>query len=130
MLQSGGQNSIIIVGGANMGANRNARIVLLQREIPDYVNIQVAKGVKEVLVKLGSKGSGLFAEGEEPIRQPIIATKKECLKFAGKKFFRSNSNPLTLKIYEIQIAICLIFKLCLRGGLSLRSSEGGHSKHA
>ncbi|KAK9109964.1 hypothetical protein Sjap_018024 [Stephania japonica] len=43
MLQSGGQNSIIIVGGANMGANRNARIVLLQREIPDYVNIQVAK---------------------------------------------------------------------------------------
>ncbi|KAK9150825.1 hypothetical protein Syun_009134 [Stephania yunnanensis] len=150
MLQSGGQNSIIIVGGANMEGwaqvldegelevVRNAGIVLLQREIPDYVNIQVAKaarsagvpvildaggmdglipvdlltnvdifspnetelerltgmptesfeqisqsvakihemGVKEVLVKLGSKGSALFVEGEEPVRQPIIAAKK------------------------------------------------------
>ncbi|KAJ4975889.1 hypothetical protein NE237_000995 [Protea cynaroides] len=146
MLQPNGQNSIIIVGGANMScwpnklsdedleAVRNAGIVLLQREIPDSVNIQVAKaardagvpvildaggrdtpipvqlldfvdilspnetelerliglqtdsfeqisqavvkchgmGVKQVLVKLGEKGSALFIEGEEPIRQPII----------------------------------------------------------
>lgn len=55
MLQSDGQNSIIVVGGANMGGwpqtlshenlevVRNAGIVLLQREIPDSVNIQVAK---------------------------------------------------------------------------------------
>ncbi|RVW81957.1 hypothetical protein CK203_033255 [Vitis vinifera] len=55
MLQSDGQNSIIIVGGANMSfwpdtlsdedlkIVRNAGIVLLQREIPDFVNIQVAK---------------------------------------------------------------------------------------
>ncbi|XP_028126243.1 uncharacterized protein LOC114322982 [Camellia sinensis] len=55
MLQSDGQNSIIIVGGANMSCwpdamcdedlvvVRNAGIVLLQREIPDFVNIQVAK---------------------------------------------------------------------------------------
>lgn len=54
MLQSDGQNSIIIVGGANMRwpetlsdqdleIVRNAGIVLLQREIPDSVNIQVAK---------------------------------------------------------------------------------------
>lgn len=55
MLQSDGQNSIIIVGGANMSCwphtlsdhylqiVRNAGIVLLQREIPDSVNIQVAK---------------------------------------------------------------------------------------
>lgn len=55
MLQSDGQNSIIIVGGANMKAwpekmsdddleiVRNAGIVLLQREIPDSINIQVAK---------------------------------------------------------------------------------------
>ncbi|KAI8011693.1 Ribokinase [Camellia lanceoleosa] len=57
MLQSDGQNSIIIVGGANMSCwpdamcdedlevVRNAGIVLLQREIPDFVNIQVAKEV-------------------------------------------------------------------------------------
>ena len=55
MLQSDGQNSIIIVGGANMSCwpetlldedlelVKNAGIVLLQREIPDSVNIQVAK---------------------------------------------------------------------------------------
>ncbi|GAA0149851.1 carbohydrate kinase [Lithospermum erythrorhizon] len=150
MLQSDGQNSIIIVGGANMvgwdetlsdedlQAVKKAGIVLLQREIPDYVNLQVAKaaraasvpvildaggmdspvpekllsfidilspnetelarltnlptgsfeqirqavekchqiGVKQVLVKLGEKGSALFTEGEEPIRQPIISAPK------------------------------------------------------
>ncbi|XP_027170936.1 uncharacterized protein LOC113770621 [Coffea eugenioides] len=150
MLQSDGQNSIIIVGGANMSCwpnilsdkslevAKNAGILLLQREIPDSVNIQVAKaaqsagvpvildaggvespippelvavvdilspnetelarltnmptedfeqikqavgkchnvGVKQVLVKLGAKGSALFTEGEEPIRQPIISAPK------------------------------------------------------
>ncbi|KAL0362606.1 UNVERIFIED_CONTAM: Ribokinase [Sesamum calycinum] len=137
-------------GGANMASwpetlqpedlevVKNAGIVLLQREIPDSVNIQVAKtarsagvpvildaggvdapippellkfidilspnetelarltnmptesfeqiseavgqchkmGVKQVLVKLGAKGSVLFTEGEEPIRQPIISAPK------------------------------------------------------
>lgn len=54
MLQSDGQNSIIIVGGANMNGwpqdfhrhsqiLQNAGALLLQREIPDSVNIQVAK---------------------------------------------------------------------------------------
>ncbi|KAK8698367.1 hypothetical protein V6N13_114489 [Hibiscus sabdariffa] len=183
MLQSDGQNSIIIVGGANMSSwpdklsdqdldlVKKAGIVLLQREIPDFVNIQVAKaarsagvtvimdaggmdapipeellnfvdifspneselgrltgmptenfeqisqaaekchkmGVKQVLVKLGAKGSALFIEGDEPIRQTIIPavqvvdttgagdtftasfavalvegkSKKECLRFAA-----------------------------------------------
>ena len=67
------------------------------------------QGVKQVLVKLGAKGSALFVEGEEPIRQPIIPaaqvldttgagdtftasfavalvegkSKEECLRFAG-----------------------------------------------
>jgi ribokinase len=55
MLQSSGQNSIVIVGGANMSCwpqilppqhlevVSSAGIVLLQREIPDFVNVQVAK---------------------------------------------------------------------------------------
>lgn len=55
MLQPDGQNSIIIVGGANMccwpdelpaddvDVIEKAGVVLLQREIPDRVNIQVAK---------------------------------------------------------------------------------------
>ncbi|XP_006348341.1 ribokinase [Solanum tuberosum] len=58
MLQSDGENSIIIVGGANMSCwpdelsyedleiVRSAGIVLLQREIPDFVNIQVAKAAR------------------------------------------------------------------------------------
>ncbi|KAG9447511.1 hypothetical protein H6P81_013639 [Aristolochia fimbriata] len=183
MLQADGQNSIIIVGGANMNCwpqslsekdlemVHKAGVLLLQREIPDSVNIHVAKaaksagvpvimdaggmegdipkellmfvdilspnetelsrltglptanfeqisaaakkchemGVKQVLVKLGDKGSALFLEGEKPILQPIISapkvidttgagdtftaafavalvegkSKKECLKFAA-----------------------------------------------
>nr|CAB3473811.1 unnamed protein product [Digitaria exilis] len=183
MLMPDGQNSIIIVGGANMegwaagiGAEdldliQKAGVLLLQREIPDWVNTQAAQaaksagvpvimdaggmdapvprellslvdifspnetelarltgmptetfeqisqaagqchkmGVKEVLVKLGSQGSALFVEGEEPIRQSIIPAtevvdttgagdtftsafavalvegkpKKECMRFAG-----------------------------------------------
>ncbi|KAA8526726.1 hypothetical protein F0562_009045 [Nyssa sinensis] len=62
MLQPDGQNSIIIVGGANMccwpdnlsdedlEVVRNAGIVLLQREIPDSVNIQVAKAARSCMV--------------------------------------------------------------------------------
>ncbi|XP_020106324.1 uncharacterized protein LOC109722631 [Ananas comosus] len=150
MLQPDGQNSIIIVGGANMSGwpreprredldlVRGAGILLLQREIPDWVNAQVAQeakgagvpvimdaggvdtpipkelfgfvdifspnetelarltgmptetfeqisqaavkchemGLKLVLVKLGSNGSALFVEGEEPIRQPVIPAAK------------------------------------------------------
>ncbi|KAL6205930.1 hypothetical protein ACLB2K_023182 [Fragaria x ananassa] len=150
MLQGDGQNSIIIVGGANMSCwperlsdedlrvVRSAGIVLLQREVPEEVNIQVAKaaksagvpvildaggmdapisqellnyvdifspnetelgrltgmptesfehiskavakchkmGVRQVLVKLGDKGSALFVEGEEPLKQPIISAAK------------------------------------------------------
>ena len=55
MLQSDGQNSVIIVDGANMigwpekmiddelEIVRNAGVVQLQREIPHSINIQVAK---------------------------------------------------------------------------------------
>ncbi|CAN6994569.1 unnamed protein product [Brassica oleracea var. botrytis] len=61
-----GQNSIIIVGGANMKGwtekmsddeleiVRNAGGVLLQREIPDSINIQVAKvSVVPVILDVG-----------------------------------------------------------------------------
>ncbi|KAB2616077.1 ribokinase [Pyrus ussuriensis x Pyrus communis] len=158
MLQSDGQNSIIIVGGAtikccserisdeDLKLVNNAGIVLLQREIPESVNVQVAKfvdenvvgrskcrcipvildaggmdspisqeglnfvdilspnetelgrltgmptetfeqisnavvkchkmGVKQVLVKLGDKGSALFVESKEPPKQPFIPAAK------------------------------------------------------
>lgn len=70
------------------------------------------QGLKQVLVKLGSNGSALFVEGEEPIRQPVIPAAKvvdttgagdtftaafavalvegkpmkECLRFAGTNY--------------------------------------------
>lgn len=34
------------------------------------------QGIKQVLLKLGDKGSALFREGEDPIKQPIIKAKK------------------------------------------------------
>lgn len=72
-------------------------------------NLNTFQGVKQVLVKLGAKGSALFVEGEEPIRQPMIPaaqvldttgagdtftasfavalvegkSKEECMRFAG-----------------------------------------------
>lgn len=75
----------------------------------------ISQGVKQVLVKLGDKGSALFVEGEEPFKQAIISapkvldttgagdtftaafavalveskSKQECLKFAGKNPFLS-----------------------------------------
>jgi len=80
------------------------------KKIKTSLNLFLVQGVKEVLVKLGSQGSALFVEGEEPIRQPIIpATEvidttgagdtftsafavalvegkpKECMRFAGTK---------------------------------------------
>lgn len=76
-----------------------------------FFNQKILKfqGVKQVLVKLGAKGSALFIDGEEPIQQPAIfaktvidttgagdtftaafavalvegKSKKECLRFAG-----------------------------------------------
>ncbi|KAF9596354.1 hypothetical protein IFM89_009032 [Coptis chinensis] len=77
MLQSDGQNSIIIVGGANMSCwpeklkdgdldvVRNAGIVFLQREIPDSVNIQVAKAARSANVPVILDAGGM--EGLIPV---------------------------------------------------------------
>lgn len=85
-----------------------------------------------MLVKLGSKGSVLFAEGEEPIRQPIISapkvidttgagdtftaafavalvegkSKKECLEFAGMLPYLThfvNSRSKLVQVLEIEL---------------------------
>ncbi|MFS7946951.1 putative ribokinase [Helianthus anomalus] len=128
----------VSLGDGDLEVVKSAGIVLLQREIPDGINVQVAKaarsagvpvildaggmdapvpvellrhvdilspneselarltgmptetfeqislavaechklGVKEVLVKLGGRGSVLFSEGKEPIKQGIIAAEK------------------------------------------------------
>ena len=81
------------------------------KKIKTSLHLFLVQGVKQVLVKLGSQGSALFAEGEQPIRQPIIPAtevidttgagdtftsafavalvegkpKKECMRFAGTK---------------------------------------------
>ncbi|KAL9660702.1 hypothetical protein QQ045_025519 [Rhodiola kirilowii] len=73
MLQAGGENSIIIVGGSNMrgwpeplgdeflGVVRRGGIVLLQREIPDHVNIQVAKAARGAGVPVMLDAGGMDA---------------------------------------------------------------------
>ncbi|RAL49071.1 hypothetical protein DM860_015062 [Cuscuta australis] len=73
MLQGNGQNSIIIVGGTNMSCwpevladedlevVRNAGILLLQREIPDSVNIQVAKAARSARVPIILDAGGVDA---------------------------------------------------------------------
>lgn len=80
MLQSDGQNSIIIVGGANMSCwpekfgdedlevVKKAGIVLLQREIPDSVNIQVAKAARSAGVPVIFDAGGMDA----PIPQELL----------------------------------------------------------
>ncbi|CAF1895292.1 unnamed protein product [Brassica oleracea var. botrytis] len=74
-----GQNSIIIVGGANMRGwtekmsddeleiVRNADGVLLQREIPDSINIQVAKNVNRAVVPV------ILDVGEMDMPIPIMS---------------------------------------------------------
>jgi len=42
------------------------------KKIKTSLHLFLVQGAKQVLVKLGSQGSALFVEGEEPIRQPII----------------------------------------------------------
>lgn len=73
MLMPGGQNSIIIVGGANMegwasgvGSDdldliRRAGVLLLQREIPDWVNVQVAQAAKGAGVPVILDAGGMDA---------------------------------------------------------------------
>ncbi|KAK9153233.1 hypothetical protein Sjap_000713 [Stephania japonica] len=121
MLQSDGQNSIIIVGGANMEGwgkvleegelevVRNAGIVLLQREIPDYVNIQVAKGVKEVLVKLGSKGSALFESFDDGFPNLFINNAQD-IRGQHVAFLASFSSPSVIfKQLSIMFALPRLF---------------------
>ncbi|KAL9259717.1 Ribokinase-like protein [Drosera capensis] len=48
-----------------------AQLLSIRRELITYL-----QGVKQVLVKLGDKGSALFTKGEETIRQPIISAEK------------------------------------------------------
>ncbi|MFS7905622.1 putative carbohydrate kinase PfkB, ribokinase [Helianthus anomalus] len=59
-----------------------ARLTRMPTETFEQISLDVAEchklGVKEVLVKFGGRGSVLFSEGKEPIKQGIIAAEK-CL---------------------------------------------------
>lgn len=85
MLQPGGRNSIIIVGGANMawgkaeGASgrlpaaaqqliRRAGALLLQREVPDSVNIEAAKIARGASVPVVMDAGGF----DEPLPQDLL----------------------------------------------------------
>lgn len=78
LLQAGGENSIIIVGGANQATwqlgeatqqvIRSAGALLLQREIPESVNVQVAKLAKEAGVPVILDAGGV----EGPIDPELL----------------------------------------------------------
>eukprot|EP01018_Ginkgo_biloba_P009448 Gb_32608 [translate_table: standard] len=84
MLQPGGENSIIIVGGANiswpsledgMSLSINAQqvicqagIVLLQREVPDSLNVEVAKIARSANVPVILDAGGM----EGPIPEDLL----------------------------------------------------------
>lgn len=109
------------------------------------------QGVKQVLVKLGAKGSALFIEGEEPIKQPIISaprvldttgagdtftaafavalvegkSKTECLRFAGMH------ERLCLCLFSMStVCVTKYLEYCSCSSLSVCTSDGSHSKYA
>lgn len=112
------------------------------------------KGVKQVLVKLGAKGSALFTEGEKPTRQSIIPAqtvidttgagdtftaafavamvegkpKTECLRFAGM-YITSIFSLLTYLDHGC-LPDKVIFLCYSRSSFTLCSSEGCHSQYA
>lgn len=79
LLQAGGENSIIIVGGANQATwslsdadkslIQGAGAVLLQREVPEQVNIDVAKLAKEAGVPVFLDAGGV----EGPIAPELLS---------------------------------------------------------
>lgn len=101
-------------------------------------------------MKLGDKGSVLFTEGAEPIKQPIISaskvidttgagdtftasfavalvegkSRKECLRFAGMhgNIFLPFYNKVCYLTKSLMIFSCSCF--------TLYSSKGSYSKHA
>ncbi|KXZ56172.1 hypothetical protein GPECTOR_1g148 [Gonium pectorale] len=78
LLQAGGENSIIIVGGANQAAWNlsdsvrqliaTAGAVLLQREVPESVNVEVAKLAKDAGVPVFLDAGGV----EGPIAPELL----------------------------------------------------------
>eukprot|EP00897_Mesotaenium_endlicherianum_P010351 jgi/Mesen1/9344/ME000061S08790 len=95
MLQPGGQNSIVIVGGANMawprlddgitrlppGAQqviRRAGALLLQREVPDALNLEAAKIARAASVPVVLDAGGADAPiGEELLRLVTVLSPNE-----------------------------------------------------
>ena len=78
-LMPGGENSIVIVGGTNTAWNgvpdsmkeviRSSSVLLLQREIPEEVNVEAARVAKEagkmVVLDVGGR--------EEPISSTLLS---------------------------------------------------------
>lgn len=114
-------------------------LVLVLFEFLEFLKFQ---GVKQVLVKLGDKGSALFVEGEKPIQQPAILaktvvdttgagdtftasfavafvegkSKKECLGFAGlygRMLFFFHSRILSLEKCALLLCSATAAAACL-----------------
>jgi ribokinase len=88
MLLPQGQNSIVIVGGANQAWNtlpeamlpaiRNAQAIMLQREVPDEVNLAAATAAKkEGKIVVLDAGGKLGTVGDEMLRVVDVLSPNE-----------------------------------------------------
>ncbi|KAI8107444.1 hypothetical protein M9435_002473 [Picochlorum sp. BPE23] len=125
MLQPGGENSIVLVGGANTSeewqisdevtaAIQNAGVVLLQREIPESVNVIFAKLATSARVPVILDAGG----AEKPLASDLLAnisilspnetelerltgmptkTEKECIK-AAEALVHQGVNKVLVKL--------------------------------
>lgn len=129
--------------------------ILFNTKFHDAILLWILQGVRQVLVKLGAKGSALFVEGEDPIHQPIIPASKvldttgagdtftaafavalvegksrrECLRFAGMQIYAS----FVITFWAVLSAFGhydWLLWYCSCCSVALCSSEGGHSRHA
>lgn len=142
MLLPSGENSIIIVGGANTApwdlsqpqkdAILQAKLVLLQREIPDSVNLQVAQMCKEAGVDVILDAGG--AEG------PLSAELLVCLSLLSPNETElSRMTEMDIKNSEDVLAACkklqqqgasdVLVKLGSRGSVLVTSAPTSPPSH-
>eukprot|EP00455_Lapot_gusevi_P005814 TRINITY_DN12488_c0_g1_i1.p1 TRINITY_DN12488_c0_g1~~TRINITY_DN12488_c0_g1_i1.p1 ORF type:complete len:307 (+),score=102.17 TRINITY_DN12488_c0_g1_i1:56-976(+) len=137
LLQAGGENSIIIVAGANnswpeeldaavLETIRGASLVLLQREIPDRVNLQVARIAKEagvtVMMDVGGRAEALPAEFLPHI-SILSPNETELARITGMSTASDQEVEAACQALLSQGVQAILVKLGSRGSLYVSSQE-------
>jgi ribokinase len=140
LLFPSGENSIIIAGGANTSswevsesqkdAILNAKTVLLQREIPDHVNLQVAQICKKAGVNVILDAGG--AEG--PLGEDLLSclsllspNESELARMTEMEIKSSEDVLMACKKLQQQGANDILVKLGSRGSVLVTSKHASNS---